>query len=121
MRRQQAVGLAPLALREPPRQPDRAVEDRQADPQRREDHAEQEPAADDQQVGQALAEADEEVQQRPAGVAQVRGEVDGRGQFAASTETSPLVLSACTRNGASGVSVSPRTRLAPESLCASIW
>ena len=121
VRRQQPVGLAPLTLGEPPRQPDRAAQDRQADPQRGEHDAEHESAADDHQVGQALAETHEQVQQRATGVAQVRGEVDRRDQFAASTVTSPLVLSACTRNGASGASESPRTRTAPESLCASIW
>ena len=79
------------------------------------------PAADHQQVRQALAEADEQVQQRAARGAQVRREVQRDGHDAASTETSPLVLSAWIWNGASGVSVSPRMRTVPESLCASIW
>ena len=82
---------------------------------------EHQPAADHQQIGQALPEPDDEVQQRAPGGAQVRREVQRHGHEAASTETSPLVLSAWIWNGASGALVSPRMRTAPESLWASIW
>ena len=118
---QQPVGLAALALGQPPRQPRGAGEQRQPDPQRREHDAEHEPAADHQQVRQALPEADDQVQQRAAGGAQVRREVERGGHHSASTETSPLVLSAWIWKGASALSDSPRMRIEPESLCASIW
>ena len=67
--------------------------------------AEHEPAADHEQVGQALAEPDDQVQQRAPGGAQVRREVERRGHDAASTVTSPLVLSAWIWNGASSTAV----------------
>ena len=79
------------------------------------------PAADHQEIGEALAEPDDEVQQRATGGAQVRREIQRDRHEAASTETSPLVLRAWIWNGASGTLVSPRTRTVPESLWASIW
>ena len=99
MRLQQPVGLAALALGEPPRQPRGAGQQRQPDPQRREHDAEHQPAADHQQVRQALPEPDDQVEQRAARGAQVRREVERRGHEAASTVTSPLVLSAWIWNG----------------------
>ena len=121
VRLEQAVGLAPLALREPPGEPSRPGQQRQADPQRREQHAEHQPAADHEQVRQSLPEPDDHVQQRPPRGAQVRGDVERGGHDAASTVTSPLVLSAWIWNGASSTGVTPRMRVEPESLWASIW
>ena len=107
-----ASRAARLAWRRSPsasRHVSRAVprQQRQADPQRREQHAEHEPAADHEQVRQALAEPDDQVQQRAPRGAQVRREVQRGGHDAASTVTSPLVLSAWIWNGASSASVEP--------------
>ena len=71
VRSEQPVGLAALALGEAPREPRRADEQRQPDPQRREHDAEREPAADHEQVREPLAETDDQVQQRPPRGAQV--------------------------------------------------
>jgi hypothetical protein len=121
VRLEQAVALAALALGEPPRQPRRPRQQRQPDPQRHQQDAEQQPAAEHEQVRQPLAEPDDQVQERAARGAQVRREVDRRGHDAASTVTSPLVLSACSWKAPSSTCVRPRTRLFPVSLWASIW
>ena len=115
--RRLACRRSPSASRHASR--DRAGQQRQTDPQRGERGAEREPAADHEQVRQPLAEADDHVQQRPPGGPQVSAEVERHG--ADSTVTSPVALSAWTANGASSAVVSPRTRRAPASLCASTW
>ena len=82
-------------------------------------NAEQEPAAEDDQVDQALAEADEQVQQRAAGGAQVRREVERRGHELDSTVTSPVPLWAWIWKPDSSTGSRPRRCTWPVSLCAS--
>ena len=121
----EAVRLPALDLGELPGEPRDRGEQRQADPGDGEHGAEQEPAADDHEIAEAVGHAGRQVQQRPAARAQVArqlepaaGRADG-GHPRPSTSTLPLPLIACTVNEASSVTTRSRTVTWPRSLLAS--
>ena len=120
----QPVGGAPLALRELPHEPRHGRQQRQPDPGDAEHGAEQQPAADHHEVGDAVGQPEQQVQQRAAGEAQVARQLEAAGRAdrrhpRPSTSTSPVPLMAWTANGASSVSVRLRTSALPRELVAS--
>ena len=122
---EQPVGLPPLALGELPHEPRDGGQQRQADPDEAEHRAEQQPAADQHEVGDAVGDADRQVEQRPARAAQVAWQLEAaagradRGHPRPSTSTSPEPLIACTANEASSDWMRLRTWTFPRSLAAS--